>query len=308
MTWHNPIALLQNKIALFILLSAALHSLLLLNWKDPLQFDFGGQQLNQQRIEIALTPPAPEQPQEPRQEPLQEVTPPQPTPPQPEAEVAIEEVVEAVTEPKPEPEPVVTAPAKEPSQPIPVEPTPQPQPKPKPKPIQPRKQPVPFQQQKIAQQAAQKRAKLAPPAKQEKPKAPPPPPKPAEKAVKEVPKKTAQKPAPKALEDAEKVRESEAIQQSRATIRRLIQADLIRHFQYPRLARRKGWEGKVLLEFTVQPDGSLSNILVLEGSRYSILNRSAIETMVRIGTLNQVSKGDLSKPIRMEIPIIYQLK
>ena len=90
-------------------------------------------------------------------------------------------------------------------------------------------------------------------------------------------------------------------------IRRLIQSELVRHFQYPRLAQRRGWEGKIHLEFTVQPSGNISNIRILEGSRHGILNRSAVDTMTRIDTLNQISEGMLLGPIRMEIPIIYQL-
>ena len=95
--------------------------------------------------------------------------------------------------------------------------------------------------------------------------------------------------------------------QSRAMIRRLIQSELVRYFQYPRLARRRGWEGQVLLEFTVSPNGNLSNIRIKDGSRFGVLNRSAVETMSKIGQLNKITPGAISTPIRMEIPIIYQL-
>jgi protein TonB len=82
----------------------------------------------------------------------------------------------------------------------------------------------------------------------------------------------------------------------------------VRYFQYPRLARRKGWEGKVHLQFTVQPDGKLTGIKILNGSPFGALNQSAVDTMKRINHLNQVNEGMLGGPLQMEIPIIYQLK
>ena len=96
--------------------------------------------------------------------------------------------------------------------------------------------------------------------------------------------------------------------QSRAMIRRLIQAELQTHFQYPGIARRKGWQGKVTVEFTVMPNGLLSNINIKKGSRYGILNRSAVDTMLKIHRLTKITPGTLVSPIRMELPIIYQLR
>jgi protein TonB len=44
---------------------------------------------------------------------------------------------------------------------------------------------------------------------------------------------------------------------------------------YPALARKRGWQGTVLLEVDVQSDGMVKNIQVQESSSYTILDREA---------------------------------
>src|SRR5690606_17846269 len=72
---------------------------------------------------------------------------------------------------------------------------------------------------------------------------------------------------------------------ARARVRELLLADLARHFEYPWIARRRGWEGRVWLSVTVRPDGALERIHVTRSSGYEVLDRSAVETMKRIGPL-----------------------
>ncbi|MBT4081225.1 MAG: energy transducer TonB [Gammaproteobacteria bacterium] len=292
----------RQRLSLFVVFSIFLHGILLITWKEPLQFDFGGQQQNQQTIEIALEPPTPQQPEpEPEPEPDNE-TPtveekvviqpdlPEPAPkPTVNPEPIIKEVTKSVIEPAP---PTVE------KRPQPVEKTAEPTPTRKPK-----KQYVPFQKKKIEQ--LRKQADQPKPVPAKPPKPPTPKPKPQLKATQPKPPP---KPIPKVETPSKTTQESEAVKQSRATIRRLIQAELVRYFQYPRLARRKGWEGKVHLQFTVQPDGKLTGIKILNGSPFGVLNRSAVDTMKRINHLNQVNEGMLGGPLQMEIPIIYQLK
>lgn len=44
---------------------------------------------------------------------------------------------------------------------------------------------------------------------------------------------------------------------------------------YPYAARRMGYEGRVLLEVQVLPDGRVGNVVVAESSGYGMLDRSA---------------------------------
>lgn len=56
--------------------------------------------------------------------------------------------------------------------------------------------------------------------------------------------------------------------------------DLItQRLAYPRIARRMGWSGRVLLAFVVAEDGSVRSIHVRESSGYPVLDNSAMETV-----------------------------
>jgi len=76
-----------------------------------------------------------------------------------------------------------------------------------------------------------------------------------------------------------------------------------RYFVYPALARRRGQEGKVQLNFIVGDDGRAQDIKVAGSSGYSLLDRAAVQTIQKI---------PLPPPPRraMQIPvtIVYRLE
>lgn len=49
---------------------------------------------------------------------------------------------------------------------------------------------------------------------------------------------------------------------------------------YPRVAKRRGWEGKVILKVFVKKDGTPGNIEVRDSSGYKILDDAAVDTVV----------------------------
>lgn len=61
----------------------------------------------------------------------------------------------------------------------------------------------------------------------------------------------------------------------RARIRQAVDA----HKHYPRLARRMGEEGTVLMAFTIGPDGRLLGVRVLEGSGSELLDEAALQAV-----------------------------
>ncbi|MBT7307316.1 MAG: energy transducer TonB, partial [Gammaproteobacteria bacterium] len=119
---------------------------------------------------------------------------------------------------------------------------------------------------------------------------------------------TAQEVSPLKPPPLTKINQPPSETQSRAMVYRLIQAELVRHFQYPRLARRRGWEGTTHIEFIVEPSGKITQIRVKKGSQHGLLNRSAVDTLSRINRLKQIVPGFITAPIRMEVPIIYRLQ
>lgn len=68
-------------------------------------------------------------------------------------------------------------------------------------------------------------------------------------------------------------------------IQRQLKQALIPHFRYPRLARKRGWQGTVKLGLHIAADGRLSNIQVMQSSGYRLLDRAAIESLQRLERL-----------------------
>ncbi|MCS7195923.1 MAG: energy transducer TonB [Aquificaceae bacterium] len=84
----------------------------------------------------------------------------------------------------------------------------------------------------------------------------------------------------------------------------LISQIVQRNISYPPLARRMGWEGRVVLAIRIGEDGSLREVRVLESSGYDILDRNAVETVRRLA-------GLLPKPpveVMVKLPVKYGLE
>lgn len=86
---------------------------------------------------------------------------------------------------------------------------------------------------------------------------------------------------------------------------------LSRHLQYPLRARRRGWEGEVLLGFHVDHQGLLGNIHLARSSGYASLDRSAINALRKVKTI-PLQQGDATletgfRPMDLQLPVIYQL-
>ena len=97
-------------------------------------------------------------------------------------------------------------------------------------------------------------------------------------------------------------------QAARAQIRSRLLADLQRYFEYPLLARRRGWEGTVWLAFTVAPDGILERIHVARGSGYDALDHAAIVALRRVEQMQEASAWLDGRALAMELPVIYRLQ
>jgi len=82
-----------------------------------------------------------------------------------------------------------------------------------------------------------------------------------------------------------------------------IQALLAENLYYPRMARKRGIEGKVLVSFCILKSGEVDNIKVLETSR-DILGRAAIKTIKDLSGLFPKP----SAPLTLHVPIRYSLQ
>ena len=77
--------------------------------------------------------------------------------------------------------------------------------------------------------------------------------------------------------------------------------------QYPLIARRRGYQGRVLLEVLVRKDGRAGSIRLARSSGYEVLDRAAIKG-VRNWLFHPAKRGDELVEMWVEIPIRFQLK
>jgi protein TonB len=76
-----------------------------------------------------------------------------------------------------------------------------------------------------------------------------------------------------------------------------------RGIAYPALARKMGWEGKVVVAFLVLPDGSVRYVRVVQGSGYLALDRGAVDAVRNAAPFP-------TPPAEAEIitPVVYRLE
>lgn len=94
----------------------------------------------------------------------------------------------------------------------------------------------------------------------------------------------------------------------RARIEAQLRTDLARHFDYPWLARLRGWEGGVLLAFIVRAGGSLNDVRVVRSSGFAVLDRSAVDSLQKIERIPEAVAWLQGRDIEMQLPIVYHLK
>ncbi|MFH0787641.1 MAG: energy transducer TonB [Pseudomonadota bacterium] len=81
-----------------------------------------------------------------------------------------------------------------------------------------------------------------------------------------------------------------------------IRDKILGHISYPSLARRMGWQGKVLVSFIITADGSVREVRVIQSSGFAILDKNALEAVKET--------APFPKPpveAQLVIPILYRL-
>lgn len=81
-----------------------------------------------------------------------------------------------------------------------------------------------------------------------------------------------------------------------------IKEEIQQSIDYPKVARRMGWEGKVVLSFVVCENGNVIDIRVVKSSGYAVLDKNAITTVKQRAPFPR-------PPVRAELtlPISYRL-
>lgn len=86
-----------------------------------------------------------------------------------------------------------------------------------------------------------------------------------------------------------------------------LQNRLASNFEYPWLARKRGWQGQVTLSLHVDTNGDLSNWQVSTTSGYRVLDRSALKAARAIQHLPEAEGLLNDQPLNLIVPVHYQL-
>lgn len=86
-----------------------------------------------------------------------------------------------------------------------------------------------------------------------------------------------------------------------------LQVNLRRYISYPPLARRQGWQGRVLLSFSIEANGMIRNIHVAAGSGYAILDSSAVAALTELQRL-QLTDALPGQRLELQLPVVYRLQ
>jgi protein TonB len=82
-----------------------------------------------------------------------------------------------------------------------------------------------------------------------------------------------------------------------------IRGQVLNKLHYPRMARKKGWYGKLVLGFILCTDGSVEDLEVVESSGHKVLDLAALQAVAS----NAPFKGDYSRTL-VRLPINFQLE
>ncbi len=90
-------------------------------------------------------------------------------------------------------------------------------------------------------------------------------------------------------------------------VRQQLETLLSARFVYPPLARKFGWQGEVTVRLRIGADGALEAADVVRSSGHRVLDRDAVRTLLKIGSLPNARQTLGGRALTTEIPIRYQL-
>lgn len=83
---------------------------------------------------------------------------------------------------------------------------------------------------------------------------------------------------------------------------------LIKHnANYPILAKRRGWEGEVLVGFRINSTGKIDNVRVALGSGYPILDSAAMNALRSVGKIADAAHWLPRGELELELALVYRL-
>ena len=115
---------------------------------------------------------------------------------------------------------------------------------------------------------------------------------------------TAAAPEPAQRRSAEAATRRKALEQQ---LLNSLHTALMPHFDYPLLARRRGWEGIVRVGVRVEANGRLTRLHLVEPSPYAVLNSAAINSLSRLARLPNAGNWLQGGHVDLVLPVEYRL-
>lgn len=95
---------------------------------------------------------------------------------------------------------------------------------------------------------------------------------------------------------------------SKAYVISRLNLEIRNNFKYPILARRNGWQGKVILGLSINSQGSIENAHIKSGSGYRILDQSALKALLKVQNIQKTENWFNIDYQEISIPVIYRLQ
>lgn len=90
------------------------------------------------------------------------------------------------------------------------------------------------------------------------------------------------------------------------TISKKIAIEFLRYFYYPDVALRRNWQGDVILQFTLLPDGHLDHIRIHQSSGYKALDDAAIHALQQVEPQQELALLTDTSLLHI-LPVSYRL-
>jgi len=90
-------------------------------------------------------------------------------------------------------------------------------------------------------------------------------------------------------------------------IRSALLKALLPHFDYPPVARRRGWQGRVNIGLHVEADGDLTRIRLVESSGHALLDRAAVRNVTELRSIPRAAQWLEGNGMDVVLPVRYQL-
>jgi protein TonB len=87
-----------------------------------------------------------------------------------------------------------------------------------------------------------------------------------------------------------------------------VQNQLSKYLTYPQRARRRGWQGQVLVAIHITHQGQLNNVRLAQSSGYALLDNSAITAIARLGQISLPESLGPLQAMDLLLPVSYQLR